>query len=193
MVQSFTACMPLMTATSTFRLGRRRWSSPQQCYLHCLHTYIYTERTTFQEIYSSFSCTLSFENTPWRRRPDVHLPSLNLKPVCGCCQTLTRSLKMPRMTPQSIFNIRKIAKLQSVCLQQTLAWHLQTIHRRNHEQILTQSEFVHIFCVTLHTLHMSTGERHVQCVWGVAEQNRRPSATHHDTWLVTRVFNTDAI
>ena len=23
-----------------FRLGRRRWSSPQQCYLHCLHTVI---------------------------------------------------------------------------------------------------------------------------------------------------------
>jgi len=27
--------MPLLMATSTFRLGRRRWSSPQQCYLHC--------------------------------------------------------------------------------------------------------------------------------------------------------------
>ena len=29
--------MPLLTATSTFRLGRRRWSS-QQCCLHYLHT-----------------------------------------------------------------------------------------------------------------------------------------------------------
>ena len=37
-VQSFTAHMPLLTATSTFGLGRRRWSSPQQCYLHCLRT-----------------------------------------------------------------------------------------------------------------------------------------------------------
>jgi len=37
-VQSFTAHMPLLTATSAFRLGRRRWSSPQQCYLHCLRT-----------------------------------------------------------------------------------------------------------------------------------------------------------
>jgi len=35
-VQSFTAHMPLLTATSTFGLGRRCWSS-QQCYLHCLH------------------------------------------------------------------------------------------------------------------------------------------------------------
>jgi len=28
--QSFTARMPLLMATSTFGLGRRRWSSPQQ-------------------------------------------------------------------------------------------------------------------------------------------------------------------
>ena len=42
-VQSFTARMPLLTATSVFGigLGRRRWSSPQQCYLHCLHTLLY--------------------------------------------------------------------------------------------------------------------------------------------------------
>ena len=38
LVQSFTAHMPLLTATSTFGLGRRRWSSPQQFYLHCLRT-----------------------------------------------------------------------------------------------------------------------------------------------------------
>ena len=36
-MQSFTARMPLLTATSGFGLGRRRWSS-QQCYLHCLRT-----------------------------------------------------------------------------------------------------------------------------------------------------------
>ena len=34
LVQSFNAHMPLLTATSIFRLERRRWSSPQQCYLH---------------------------------------------------------------------------------------------------------------------------------------------------------------
>jgi len=34
LVQSFTARMPfLLTASSAFGLGRRRWSSPQQCYL----------------------------------------------------------------------------------------------------------------------------------------------------------------
>jgi len=38
LVQSFTARMPLLTATSAFGLGRRRWSSAQQCYLHCLST-----------------------------------------------------------------------------------------------------------------------------------------------------------
>jgi len=35
LVQSFTACIPLLTATSAFRLGRRRWNSPPLCYLHC--------------------------------------------------------------------------------------------------------------------------------------------------------------
>jgi len=38
-MQSFSASMPLLTATSAFGLGRRCWSSPQQCYLHCLRTY----------------------------------------------------------------------------------------------------------------------------------------------------------
>ena len=37
-MQSFTARMPLLTANSTSGLGRRRWSGPQQCYLHCLCT-----------------------------------------------------------------------------------------------------------------------------------------------------------
>ena len=34
-MQSFSARMPLLTATSAFGLGSRHWSS-QQCYLHCL-------------------------------------------------------------------------------------------------------------------------------------------------------------
>ena len=37
--QTFTARMPLLMATSAFGLGRRRWSSYQQCYLHCLCTF----------------------------------------------------------------------------------------------------------------------------------------------------------
>jgi len=36
--QSFSAHMPLLTAISTFGLGRRCSSSPQQCYLHHLCT-----------------------------------------------------------------------------------------------------------------------------------------------------------
>jgi len=35
-VQCFTACMPLLT--SAFGLGRRRWSSHQQCYLYIVRT-----------------------------------------------------------------------------------------------------------------------------------------------------------
>ena len=38
LVQSFTARMPSLTENRAFGLGRRRWSSPQQCYLHCLRT-----------------------------------------------------------------------------------------------------------------------------------------------------------
>ena len=41
-MQGFTACMPLLAATSAFGLGRRRWSFPQQCYVYCLRTYIHT-------------------------------------------------------------------------------------------------------------------------------------------------------
>jgi len=36
--RSFIANVPLLTATSAFRLGRRHQSSPQRCYLHYLHT-----------------------------------------------------------------------------------------------------------------------------------------------------------
>ena len=39
LVQSFTARMPLLKANRALGLGRKRWSSPQQCYLRCLRTY----------------------------------------------------------------------------------------------------------------------------------------------------------
>jgi len=35
LVQSFTAHVLLLTATSSLVLWRRRWRSPQRCYLHC--------------------------------------------------------------------------------------------------------------------------------------------------------------
>ena len=44
LVQSFTSRMPLLTATIAYRLGRRRWSSPQRCYLHCLGTLLTIKR-----------------------------------------------------------------------------------------------------------------------------------------------------
>ena len=61
LVQRFTACMPLLTATSAFGLGRRRWSSHQQCYLHCLHT-LMTATSTFEldrVFLNSVTCTVS--------------------------------------------------------------------------------------------------------------------------------------
>jgi len=40
-VQSFTARMPLLTATSAFELGKRLWSSAVQCYLRLLRAIIH--------------------------------------------------------------------------------------------------------------------------------------------------------
>jgi len=39
LVQSLTARMPLLMATSACGLGRRCWSSPRQCCLHCFRTF----------------------------------------------------------------------------------------------------------------------------------------------------------
>ena len=43
LVQSFTALMPLLMATSAFESGGRCWSFAQQCYLHCFHTQYFLE------------------------------------------------------------------------------------------------------------------------------------------------------
>jgi len=51
LVQSFTAHMPLLTA---FGLERRRWSSPQQCYLRCLHAVFVCIK--FQENATAIDC-----------------------------------------------------------------------------------------------------------------------------------------
>ena len=47
--------MPLLVAASTFRLGRRHWSSPQQCYLHCFHTV-----KSVTSLFLTFSAFLAF-------------------------------------------------------------------------------------------------------------------------------------
>jgi len=59
-VQSFTSCIPLLTATSTFALARRCFDYPQQCYLLCLRTFylhIYIDKHIFTctRIYQSSS------------------------------------------------------------------------------------------------------------------------------------------
>jgi len=54
--QSFTARMPSLKATSAFRLGRRRYSSPQQCYLHCLHVIYHCRKSTTIDITCSKIC-----------------------------------------------------------------------------------------------------------------------------------------
>jgi len=52
LVQSFTACMPFLSATSTFRLGRRRWSSHQLAALppYLLHSWIVLEKAVVETV-----------------------------------------------------------------------------------------------------------------------------------------------
>ena len=56
-MQSFTVCKPLLAATSAFILGRRRWSSRRQCYLHCLGTTSYDNKTNRHTFNCPFSGT----------------------------------------------------------------------------------------------------------------------------------------
>ena len=50
--KSFTARMPLLMATNTFGLGRRRWSSPQQCYRHYLCAFMHTNEENKNAFFS---------------------------------------------------------------------------------------------------------------------------------------------
>ena len=84
-MKSFTAHMPLLTATSAFGLGRRRWSSPQQS---CVHT--------AKESYRQLLLLLLlqpfnglFSRTTWVRRYQKGKTSLDLNEarddgVLGC-------------------------------------------------------------------------------------------------------------
>jgi len=65
-VQSFTARMPLLTATSAFGLGRRRWSSP--------HSAIYTVSVKKKGKGSPYSIVE-------RRVPEL-IPVLGIQPAC---------------------------------------------------------------------------------------------------------------
>jgi len=62
LVQSFTAHMPLLMATNIFGLGRRRRTSPQQCYImHCLRTFFGTSegRKLKSEVYTECSIIMA--------------------------------------------------------------------------------------------------------------------------------------
>ena len=77
LVQSLTAHMPLLTAASTFRLGRRRCRSPQQCYRHCLLAFFWkkfrkkTKENQLTEVhlvsghYSGYAVLLMCRQTQW--------------------------------------------------------------------------------------------------------------------------------
>ena len=80
-MQSFTACMPLLTATSTFGLGRRRWSSPQQCCVRCLRTSPYLMQSNWLNNYSLFvlSLTLVFLPLVIERRIRLHHFTVNVR------------------------------------------------------------------------------------------------------------------
>ena len=58
--------MPLLMATSTFGLWRRRWSSPQQCYLHSLYLC-----DPYRYIYSVFGIVLDVLQEE-REKQEVH-------------------------------------------------------------------------------------------------------------------------
>ena len=64
-MQSFTARMPLLMATSAFRLGRRCCSSAQQCYLHCLRTCKHT--TNSQQIQNTIINNKQSSTYPHKR------------------------------------------------------------------------------------------------------------------------------
>jgi len=90
--------MPLLAATSAFGLGRRRWSSPQQCYLHCLCIYykepIQTEQVCVRPPSSALSATLPAFAAERRHllhgapRPQLSIDSSCLLPLVVVALTL---------------------------------------------------------------------------------------------------------
>jgi len=67
-MQSFADRMPLLTATSAFGLGRRRWSSAQQCYLHRLRRPNITRNT--RRSHTRALLPSSFVSGPWENPLD---------------------------------------------------------------------------------------------------------------------------
>jgi len=84
-VQSFTVRMPLLTATSAFGLARRRWSSAQQCYLHCLPVHVPALRLVY------------WQAAVFAQRPDLlvrigHVRLCGNRHGLGVCDVIYRRL-----------------------------------------------------------------------------------------------------
>ena len=71
--------MPLQTATSAFELGRRRWSSPKQCYSHCLRTTRSSEMNDGEP-----GITTLCGHAPLQQLPRLSLLIVNLDAVQQC-------------------------------------------------------------------------------------------------------------
>ena len=71
----------LLMATSTFGLGRRRWPSPQQCYLHCLRTVCL--RTPVTKRINNLQSTQNFSNKKlsYRRGTARCIVSIKILPI----------------------------------------------------------------------------------------------------------------
>jgi len=84
-VQSFTVRMPLLMATSAFGLARRRWSSAQQCYLHCLPVHVPALRLVY------------WQAAVFAQRPDLlvrigHVRLCGNRHGLGVCDVIYRRL-----------------------------------------------------------------------------------------------------
>ena len=61
--------MPLLMATSAFEIGRRCWTSPQQCYLDCLRTLQLCQTKAYRSTNSKRYCYLMAE---WSEMMKLH-------------------------------------------------------------------------------------------------------------------------
>ena len=116
MEQSFTAHMPLLTATNAFRLGRRCWSSPQW---HCLH-HICTiwpahPRCAMWPCYCWASCVLlCISASNWRRRRYTSRWSVS------CHQRqIPREQRRQQCHPPSVSTQDETGPVTSVCSHYT--------------------------------------------------------------------------
>ena len=153
MVHSFTACMPLLTATSAFWSGRRCWSSPQQCYLYCLRTlwdcskpsalWLLPRQTRLLIAEQSWKCTMTVRSfsaialqaPTHSRRQTWCCAACSSSPACGrrvyaaahcTCQS---SSQAPPSLDQSHAALRTTDP-RLLLLHQ----HLTTVHAKQHKQ-----------------------------------------------------------